>query len=92
MWAGVGQVWAGVGLALMPPEWCSGRNEAGAGPGGTSSSACAVAQSSVGEENLPRQSGQSDRLWDTFQDKSRYSGTERLVQGRGGSPELLISK
>lgn len=57
-----------------------------AGPGGASSRACAAAVVlSLAEEDLPSQRRQSHTLRDTSHDKSRFSGTENLVQGQGGS-------
>lgn len=60
---------------------------------GTSSKTYAAAQTSVAEEDLHEQRGQGEPLQDTFQDKSRYSGTERLVPGEdprvGTLPQTL---
>ena len=76
-----GQVWAGVGLALKLQVEMSG-----AGPGEASSRVCAAALVlSLGEEDLPSQRGQSHPLRDTSPDKSRFSGTQNLEHGQGGS-------
>lgn len=58
----------------------------GAEPGEASSRVCAAALVlSLGEEDLPSQRRQSHPLQDTSHDKSRFSGTQNLVQGKGGS-------